>query len=201
MGHTRKTLYGRIEGSYMKKKMMFFVTVFIFGLSLSVFPNYVYSQGIPNVDFEVTVQQKSDGVLSKSYHLFTLNCWNNKCVLTSVSLNQCFPSSYGRNGYFPKVESHSTGDGELEVRKDRNSLIVKYGGVDFGGEYTTTLQFVYEPTKRKDVAPELIGFSGGYIKNLLLDKKTITTSYVPLSKKNTLIKMDCDVLLPGIEKR
>jgi len=185
----------------MNKNVVSSVMVLVFILSFSVLPSYVHSQGIPNIDFEVTVQQKSDGVLSKSYHLFTLNCWNNKCVLTSVSLNQCFPSSYGKNGYFPKVESHSTGDGELEVRKDGNSLIVKYGGVDFVGEYTTTLQFVYEPTKRKDVFPELIGFSGGYIKNLLLDKKTITTSFVPLSKKNTLIKMDCDVLLPGIGKR
>lgn len=182
----------------MKKIIILF---FIFGLSFSVFPSYVYSQDIPNVDFQVSVQQKTDGVLSKGYHLFSLSCWNNRCVLTSVSLNQCFPSSFDKKGYYPKVEYHSTLDGDLDVRKISNGLEVKYSGMDFGGEYTTNLRFDYEPSKQKNVFPTLIGFSGGYIKTLLLDKKIITTQYVPLSKKNTLIKMDCDVLLPGIEKK
>jgi len=179
-----------------------FLLVFLFCLSFLLFSTgYVYSQDIPNVNFEITVQQKTDGVISKSYHLFTLDCWNNNCVLTSVSLNQCFPSSYGENGFFPKVEYHSTQDGNLDVRKVGNSIVVKYSGSDFGGDYTTNLQFDYEPIKKgKDVFPELIGFSGGYMKNSTILKKTIITEFVPLSKRNTLIKMDCDVLLPGIEK-
>ncbi len=54
---------------------------------------------------------------------------------------------------------------------------------------------------KDDIVDQLVGFSGGYVKNSALLKKVITTEYVPLPMANQIMKMDCDVLLPGIDKK
>jgi hypothetical protein len=62
------------------------------------------------------------------------------------------------------------------------------------------LRFDYKPVEKDKIVNRLVGFSGGYVKNSFILKKIITTDYVPLPKANQVMKLDCGVLLPGIDK-
>ena len=90
--------------------------------------------------------------------------------------------------------------GNLKVRNEGNSLVVQETGSDIGGDYVVNLLFDYKPVGKDKIINRLIGFSGGYVKNSILLKKVLTTDYVPLPKANQVMKLDCGVLLPGIDK-
>lgn len=159
------------------------------------------AEDIPNAILRVTVQQKEDGKISKGFHVLELSCWEGQCSLSSVSLNQCMDSGSGKQAFYPKVQYSSTLTGYLQVRNERNSLIVHESGSDSLGDYVNNLRFDYESPGKDKIVTRLIGFSGGYAKNSNLLKKVITTEYVPLPKAYQVMKLDCDVLLPGVDKK
>lgn len=136
-----------------------------------------------------------------AFHVLELTCWNGDCSLSTLTLNQCFQSGAGRKAFFPKVQYSATSLGNLKVKNEGKSLVVQETGSDTFGDYVTNLRFDYEPTDKGEIVTRLIGFSGGYVKNSMLLKKVLTTEYVPLPKRNQVIKLDCDVLLPGVDKR
>lgn len=158
------------------------------------------SDSIPNASLRVTVQQKEDGKINKGFHILELSCWDNQCSLSSVSLNQCMESSSGKKAFYPKVQYSATWMGNLKVRNEGKSIIVQETGSDLLGDYVNNLRFDYESVGKNDVVNQLIGFSGGYVKNSVLLKKVLTTEYVPLPKADQVMKLDCDVLLPGVDK-
>ena len=90
--------------------------------------------------------------------------------------------------------------GNLIVRNEGNSLVVQETGFDIGGDSVVNLRFDYKPVGKDKRVDRLIGFSGGFVKNSVLLKKTLITDYVPLPKANQVMKLDCGVLLPGIDK-
>jgi hypothetical protein len=155
---------------------------------------------IPNADLLVTVQQKEEGKISKGFHVLELSCWDGNCSLSTVSLNQCMEFSSGEKAFYPKVQYSTTRMGNLKVRNKGNSLFVQETGSDIGGDYMVNMRFDYEPSGKDEIVNHLIGFSGGYVKNSILLKKVLTTDYVPLPKVIQVIKLDCGVLLPGIDK-
>jgi hypothetical protein len=158
------------------------------------------ADNIPNADLLVTVQQKEEGKIIKGFHIFELSCWNGNCSLSTVSLNQCMESGSGEKAFYPKVQYSTTSMGNLKVRTAGNSLVVQQTGSDIGGDYVVNLRFDYEPGGKDKIVNHLIGFSGGYVKNSILLKKILTADYVPLPKVSQVIKLDCGVLLPGIDK-
>ncbi len=158
------------------------------------------ADNIPNADLLVTVQQKEEGKIIKGFHILELSCWDGNCSLSSVSLNQCIELFSGEKAFYPKVQYSTTWRGNLKVRNEGNSLIVKETGSDIGGDYVVNLRFDYEPDGKDKIVNRLIGFSGGYVKNSILLKKVLTTDYVPLRKANQVVKFDCGVLLPGIDQ-
>lgn len=171
-------------------------------LFLLTIPTVAFSMdSIPNASLSVTVQQREDGKISKGFHIFELSCWEGKCSLSSVSLNQCFDSGSGKKAFFPKVQYSSTWLGNLKVKNEGKTLVVQEVGSDAFGEYVNNFRFDYQAVGKGDVVNRLVGFSGGYIKNSDLLKKVITIEYVPLQKANQVMKLDCDVLLPGVEKQ
>lgn len=159
------------------------------------------SDGIPNAYLRVTVQQREDGKIDKSFHVLELSCWDGNCSLSTVSLNRCFESSSGKQAFYPVIQYSSTGIGNLKVRNEGNSIVVQETGSDIGGDYVTNLRFDYETTGKDKAVTRLTGFSGGYVKNSVILKKVLTTDYVPLPKANQVMELDCGVLLPGIDKR
>jgi len=153
---------------------------------------------MPTVQLRVTVQQKTNEKIDKDFHILELLCWNNDCSLTSVSLNQCHEFQEGK-AFYPKVQFSATWMENLKVTPEGNSLIVQEIGSDIFGDYITTLRFDYEPVQKDKIATKLLGFSGGFVKNSVLVKEVLTVNYIPLPKKDQIIKLDCGVLLPGIE--
>jgi hypothetical protein len=158
------------------------------------------ADNIPNAYLRVTVQQKEEGKIDKSFHILELSCWDGNCSLSSVSLNRCMESGSGEKAFYPAVQYSTTGMGNLKVRNEGNSLVVQETGSDIGGDYLVNLRFDYKPVGKDKIVNRLIGFSGGYVKNSVLLKKVITTDYVPMPKANQVMKLDCGVLLPGIDK-
>lgn len=159
------------------------------------------ADNIPNANLRVTVQQKEEGIITKGFHVLELSCLDDQCSLSSVSLNQCMDSGSGKKAFYPKVQYSATWMGNLKVRNERKSLVAQETGSDMFGDYVNNLRFDYETPGKGEIVNRLVGFSGGYVKNSTLLKKVLTTEYVPLPKANQVMKLDCDVLLPGIEKR
>jgi len=158
------------------------------------------ADNIPNATLRIAVQQSNEGKVSKGFHVLELSCWDGKCSLSSVSLNQCGESGSGDIAFYPKVQYSATWMGNLQVVSEGNSLVVRETGSDMFGDYVMNLRFECAPAGTDQVVNRLIGFSGGYVKNSALLKKILTTEYVPLPKDNQVVKLDCDVLLPGIDK-
>ena len=156
---------------------------------------------IPNASLRVTVQQKEEGKITKGFHVLELSCFDGNCSLSSVSLNQCIESGSGKKAFYPKVQYSAMWMGNLKVKNEGNSLIVQETGSDIFGDYVNNLRFDYEPAGKDKMVDRLIGFSGGYVKNSALLKKVLTTEYIPLPKAHQVIKLDCDVLLPGIDRK
>jgi hypothetical protein len=171
-------------------------------LCLLIAPTIARStESIPNANLKVTVQQREDGKINAGFHIFELSCWEGKCSLSSVSLNQCFDFGSGKKAFYPKAQYSATWLGNMKVSNEGKTIVVQETGSDAFGEYVNNFRFEYQAVARGDVANRLVGFSGGYIKNSGLLRKVITMEYVPLQKADQIMKLDCDVLLPGVDKQ
>lgn len=176
--------------------------LYVFLILLIVTPTIAISaDSIPDASLRVTVQQRDEGKLSKGFHVLELTCWKGNCSLSSVSLNQCHELETGKKAFYPKVQYSSTWMDNLKVRHEGNSLVIQETGSDAFGDYVNNLRFDYKSTGKGEIVTKLIGFSGGYVKNSALLKKIITTEYVPLQKTDQIMKLDCDVFLPGVDKK
>jgi len=181
----------------MKKLLSYFLA----GLLLITPAAALSANNIPNATLRVTVQQKEEGKITKGFHVLELSCSDGNCSLSSVSLNQCMESGSGKKAFYPKVQYSATWMGNLKVSNEGKSLVVQETGSDMFGDYVNNLRFDYETVGKGEIVNRLIGFSGGYVKNSKLLKKVLTTEYVPLPKDNQVLKLDCDVLLPGVDKK
>ena len=179
------------------KKMALYLSLII----LLVAPASVSSSdGIPNVNLQVTVQQREDGKINKGFHVLELSCWDGDCSLSSLTLNQCLGFGSDKS-FYPKVQYSSTSTGNLKVRNEGNSIIVQETGFQMGGDYVNSLRFDYERVGKDERAYRLIGFSGGVVKNSIILEKVFSMEYVPLPEVAQVMKLDCDVLLPGVGKK
>ena len=67
-----------------------------------------------------------------------------------------------------------------------------------GGENVTNYRFEYV-TMRKGIAAELVGFSGGFVKDSTVAGRVITVDYVPLPSNVQIVPLECGVWLPGVQ--
>ena len=181
----------------MKKITLHFLFILMFVAPITA----LSADNIPNANLRVTVQQREDGKINKGFHILQLSCWDGDCSLSSVALNQCMESGSGKKAFYPKVQYSATWMGNLKVRNEEKSLVVQETGSDLFGDYVNNLRFDYEPEGKDKIVTRLTGFSGGYVKNSALLKKVLTTEYVPLPNATQVMKLDCDVLLPGVDTK
>lgn len=156
---------------------------------------------IPDATLRVTVQQKVEGKIVKGFHVLELSCRDGNCSLSTVSLNQCEETAYGKPAFYPQVQYSSTLTGNLKSRNEGKSIFVKETGSDLFGAYEYNLRFDYEPTREDKSVTRLTGFSGSYVKNSRAVDRVFKFDYVPLTKAGQIMKLDCGVLLPGIDKK
>lgn len=155
-------------------------------------------QRVPDAVLEVTVRQKEQGKVERGLHVLELKCFEGRCALTSISLNQCAESGEGKAAFYPKVQRSSTADGNLVVSNEGRTLIVREAGSDLGGDYVNNFRFEYALPATGQPATQLLGFSGGFVKNSAILGKVITIEYVPLPKAIQVLPLDCGALLPGV---
>lgn len=155
---------------------------------------------VPNANLSVTVQQKTEGKVDPGLHLLELSCSEGACSLSTVSLNQCGTSGSGKPAFYPKVQYSTTWGKSLRVHNEGSTLVVQQTGADVGGDYVNNLRFAYAPVREGGIASRLIGFSGGFVKNSVILKQTLTVQYVPLPQAHQVMPLDCGVLLPGVGK-
>lgn len=153
---------------------------------------------VPNVDFRVAVRHKQDGKLASGVHILTLKCLSGECSLTSVSVNQCSSNTLGTPAFPIVVESSSTAQGTLRVTNISSTLKVEELALDIGGEATSTFLFGYELFSDGSVG-RLTNFSGGFVKHSAILDKVITVEYVPFRRSMQSVKLDCPVLVPGLD--
>ena len=154
---------------------------------------------VPDAALSVTVQQSEDGKIAPGLHVLELSCWNGACSLSTVSLNQCFPSGSGQPAFYPKVQYSTTWGKSLRVHGEGNTLVVQETGADIGGDYVNNLRFSYASPRGGSIASKLINFSGGFVKNSVILKRTLTVQYVPLPNAHQVVTLDCGALLPGLD--
>jgi len=159
------------------------------------------ADGVPDSRLRVTVQQKVDGKIINGFHVLELSCLDGKCSLSSVSLNQCSESAFGKQAFYPAFQYASTAIGNLKAKNQGNTIVVQETGSDMIGDYVKNMRFEYAPAGEDRIVTRLTGFSGGYVKNAPGLKKVFALDYVPLPKTSQIMKLDCDALLPGIDKK
>jgi hypothetical protein len=148
--------------------------------------------GIPNGNLRVAARQFEDGEPGTGVHLFEVSCWDGRCTLTTVSLNQCIAGAF-----YPKVEQSSTQDGSLRVTNLGDVLVLEVRNVDLGGDSITNLRLGYA-VERSTMLPLVTSFSGGFVKNSEIAKRVLTVQYIPVKGPNEVITLDCPVELPGV---
>jgi hypothetical protein len=150
---------------------------------------------IPDVNLRVAVRQKEDGKLGKSLHIVHLSCWQGDCALTWLTLNQCTAAVDGKAAFPPKIERSSTREGTLQVLALGDVIEVKETDPDA----TTTLRIGYKKRANAVRATQVTSFSGGFVKQSDILGKVITVEYIPFLGAYSAMKLDCAVLLPGVD--
>ena len=160
---------------------------------------------VPNGSLSVAYRQMEDGKLSDSVHQAELFCWNGECRLTTVTLNQCLPSSDGP-AFFPKVERSSTTDGELAVRNAGVGVIdveQLMGGARF--LYRFSYRERPDPALAKTFRlsssrffSALTNFSGSVIKTSDVLDKVVSWDLKPLKGAFAFVEAKCKMMLNGV---
>ncbi len=173
----------------------------------------------PNGTLTIGYRQLLDDSLSKAVYYATLTCYDGDCTMTTVTLNQCLPTPFGKEeAFIPKVERSSTSDGNLSVRmRDDTTLIV----TEKNGETIYTYHYTFVYRDDKDLATLLKSkqtrffaekqavqhFTGGAIKDSTALGKIISWELVPLKNPSKgvwpVIEPACKITLPdgGIDER
>lgn len=155
----------------------------------------------PNGELSVAYRQLSDGKLSDGVHHITLWCFDGRCSLTTLTLNQCFQ---GR--FYPKVERTSTEEGNLSVVEIREGLLIaeeKHPETTFKFGFTYTVRSKPELSRLMGLHgvrwfDNLTGFSGGAVKQSTILDEVITWELVPLKGRFPRIKAACEIMLDGV---
>ena len=184
------------------KILLLAILVVLFTISYSLAAD---REQIPNGILEVAYRQLTDGKLSESVHNITLSCYDGKCSMTTLTLNQCFDFPDGKS-FYPKIERTSTAEGNLVVNMIKKGIIdveEKFSSSTFKYRFTHKTQS--NPSLSKSVGAhtvlwfdDLTAFSGAVIKQSDILNKVISWQLVPLKGQTAIIKPACDINLKGV---
>ncbi|HBA38313.1 MAG TPA: hypothetical protein DCZ05_00810 [Deltaproteobacteria bacterium] len=158
---------------------------------------------LPNGTLRVAYRQSAQGKLSESVHQIELECWDGRCNLTTLTLNQCWPSSEGM-AFYPKIQRSSlklvsVTHGTLEVEHLLEGARLLYRFAYRERDDPSTAQQLGLNTSRFFVS--LTGFSGSAIKSSDVLGKVISWDLVPLKGQSVFIEARCKMMLDGVPER
>jgi hypothetical protein len=159
----------------------------------------------PNGDLTIAYRQLTEGKLSEGVHHISLSCSDGRCSITTLSLNQCGPSSRGK-AFYPQVVRTSTEEGTLWLKETVNgelSAEEKYSGATF--KYRFTYKVRQDPelsnmirSKQTRWFGDLTGFSGAVVKDSSILGKIISWQLIPLKGRFPRVEAACPMMLDGV---
>lgn len=190
------------EGFMNRYNVVLKATLFLLVGSLS----NSFAEQLPNGQLEVAYRQLIDGRLSESIHNIVLSCYDERCSMTTLTLNQCFDFPDGKS-FYPKIERTSTGEGNLVVRA------IEKGIVEVEEKYPSSFKYRFTYKTKNDSLlstntglrnnlwfDKLTGFSGAVIKQSAILKKVVSWELVPLKGESVVVKPACNINLKGVPK-
>ena len=154
---------------------------------------------IPNVDFEVAAKRVDHSATGNGVYIFRLYCGLGACELEQSSLNECENTPSGL-AFTPKLHRWTTAAGNLEIQlMHGNILEVKV----FQGTHKmlpALLKLTFRP--ELPLAKRVTGFKASGFMDYSKKKLGIRTpaEFAALPDSVQTIRMDCPVLLLGLEK-
>lgn len=169
--------------------------------------NFAAMEQVPNGQLEVAYRQLTDGKLSESIHNIVLSCYDGRCSMTTLTLNQCFDFSEGKS-FYPKIERTGTDEGNLIVHTIEKGVVeVEEKFLSSSFKYRFAYKIKTDPSLSKSTGlrsnlwfGELTGFSGAVIKQSVILKKVVSWELVPLKGESVIVKPDCSINLKGVPK-
>lgn len=157
--------------------------------------------GPPNGSLRVAYHQLLDGKLSESVHHVELTCWDGRCSLTTLTLNQCMVGAF-----YPKIERTSTEEGDLIIAEIGNGVLVVEERHTVA---TFKYRFEYRVRTDQDLSRELrlregryfqdlISFRGAAVKQSPLLNQAVTWELLPLKGRSPAIEAKCKIALDGV---
>jgi hypothetical protein len=157
--------------------------------------------GPPNGHLRVAYHQLVDGKLSDSVHHIELTCWDGRCSLTTLTLNQCVVGAF-----YPKVERTSTEEGDLIIAEVGTGVLVVEERHTVA---TFKYRFAYQVRTNQDLSrdlrlkesryfQDLISFSGAAVKQSPLLDQAQTWELRPLKGRSPEIEAKCKIALDGV---
>ena len=184
-----------------RPKWLRFCTVIAVLLATSAAPAIGLKQKgpIPNVDFEVAAKRVDHGATGNGVHIFRLYCGLGACELEQLSLNECENTSVGL-AFTPKLHRWTTAAGNLEIQlMDDNILEVKV----FQGTHKmlpALLRLTFRP--ELPLAKRVTGFKASGFMDYSKKERGVRTpaEFAAFPDSVQTIRMDCPILLRGLEK-
>jgi len=159
----------------------------------------------PNGSLNVAYRQLTQGQLSEAVHQLELQCWDARCNVTILTLNQCMQSSAGL-AFYPKVQRSSTDDGDLRVIRVAPGLLEAEQNLA-GARFLYRFSYLEreDPGLRQSLGlrisrffERLSGFSGSVVKSSDVLGKVISWDLVPLKGASAFVEARCKIMLDGV---
>lgn len=159
----------------------------------------------PNGSLNVAYRQLEQGQLSEFVHQLELQCWDARCSVTILSLNQCMQSSAGL-AFYPKVQRSSTDDGDLKVIRVSPGLLEAEQKLE-GTRFLYRFSYIEreDPGLRQRLGlrnsrffERLSAFSGSAVKSSEVLGKVVSWDLVPLKGASAFVEARCKIMLDGV---
>src|SRR5260370_35653608 len=156
------------------------------------------AQEIPNGYIQIAYRDRKDGVTSGGFHEIELNCRDNACEATTVTVTECFSQGSEKFAVL-QLSKTSTTTGDLAVTLLKPGQLQVREAAD-NAEFTYTLTF---KSKREDDLRKLfrtrsnlffldaLAFSGVGVQHDKRENKMISWELVPLRWGNARVKIEC----------
>lgn len=149
----------------------------------------------------VAYRQREQGKLSSGIHVLHLFCFEHvlgkhRCILTTVTINQCMDVGDGP-GFYPKAERSDTLEDELKVvawDSDFIALEEKHDQATFNYRFG----FTSREGQRGPEINQLTSFSGGATKLSFITNSVLSWDLVPLEGIFTRVPVSCPAMVPGV---
>jgi hypothetical protein len=190
-----------VMGAFLKMTVITAGLLFLSSSAVAGPPNGTLSVAYRQLMNPDTGQKSLPGW--EAVHHIHLSCWDGRCSLTTLSLNQCVLGAF-----YPKIERAATDDGDLTVTEIGPGILIAEQRLR--AHFTTfKYRFGYDTRTDPDFSrqfgvrearyfKQLTSFSGAAVKQSAILEKVISWELVPLKGHSPMVEAKCKIQLDGV---